>query len=84
MPPFAPSYGPYFSLNSPTIRRKIVLSDEKMVDLKSLSYWCRVPKSTEIPAISPDNTTGSQPDTALHPSTDSRSRLDNNSLEYRL
>gem|GEM_PF-2352527 len=34
MPPFVPSYGPYFSLNSPTIRRKIVLSDEKMVDLK--------------------------------------------------
>jgi len=32
--PFVPSYGPYFSLNSPTIRRKIVLSDEKMVDLK--------------------------------------------------
>jgi len=34
MPPFVPSYGRYFSLNSPTIRRKIVLSDEKMVGLK--------------------------------------------------
>ena len=50
MPPFVRSYGPYFSLNSPTIRRKIVLSDEKMVDLKWLSYWCRVPKHRAVVA----------------------------------